>query len=215
MLKFLAIISLIVACGLARTQEYAFREYSLKQGLPQSQVMAINQDADGFLWVGTLGGLARFDGSNFDVFTLENGLLNNRITFIKFVNNTMYVGHENGISIHLGKGKFKAINAPKIKDNTKLSDLIEFQGKILVSSNGSGLFELKNEKLIAIKHNIEDEELSGEFERIRKMAVYNDKLYFGTRGGLFMTHNFREFTHFTFSEDWSVSDIHVSDNDGF
>jgi hypothetical protein len=44
MLKFLAIISLIVACGLARTQEYAFREYSLKQGLPQSQVMAINQE---------------------------------------------------------------------------------------------------------------------------------------------------------------------------
>lgn len=215
MLKFLAIIILIVACGLARAQEYAFREYSLKQGLPQSQVMAINQDADGFLWVGTLGGLARFDGSNFDVFTVENGLLNNRITFIKFVNNTMYVGHENGVSIFLGKGKFKSISSPKIKDNTKLSDLIEFQGKILVSSNGSGLFELKNEKLISIKHNIEDEELSGEFERIRKMAVYNDKLYFGTRGGLFMTHNFREFTHSTFSEDWSVSDIHVSDNDGF
>lgn len=215
MLKFLAIISLIVVCGTARTQEYAFREYSLKQGLPQSQVMAINQDADGFLWVGTLGGLARFDGSNFDVFTVENGLLSNRITFIKFVNNAMYIGHENGVSVFLGKGKFKAINAPKIKDNTKLSDLIEFQGKILVSSNGSGLFELKNEKLKAIKHNIKDEELSGEFERIRKMAVYNDKLYFGTRGGLFMTHDFREFTHFTFSEDWSVSDIYVSDNDGF
>lgn len=215
MQKFLAAIGLACVLSISLAQEYAFREYSLKQGLPQSQVKAINQDADGFLWVGTLGGLARFDGSNFDVFTAENGLLNNRITFVKFVDDTMYVGHENGVSIYLGKSKFKSISSPKIKENTKLSDLIEFQGKILVSSNGSGLFELKNDALQPINHNISDEELGDEFARIRKMVVYHEKLCFGTRAGLFSSKNLKDFVHYSETEDWSISDMATTANDQF
>jgi len=215
MLKFFWTIGLIGVMGLTHAQEYAFREYSLKQGLPQSQVKAINQDADGFLWVGTLGGLARFDGGNFDVFTVEDGLLSNRITFISFVNNIMYIGHENGISIHLGKGKFKSISSSKIKDNTKLSDLIEFQGKILVSSNGSGLFQLSENALEPIKHNIKDEDLASEFQRIRGLIVQNNKLFIGTRSGLFYTENLLDFVHFPSTEDWSISDVFALDNNEF
>jgi PAS domain S-box-containing protein len=37
-------------------------------GLPQRSVTAILQTTDGFLWIGTKGGLARFDGVSFDVF---------------------------------------------------------------------------------------------------------------------------------------------------
>jgi ligand-binding sensor domain-containing protein len=215
MLKFFLLIGLIGVLGMTHAQEFAYREYSLKQGLPQSQVKAINQDADGFLWVGTLGGLARFDGSNFDVFTVENGLLNNRITFIKFVQGRMYVGHENGVSIYQGKGKFQAIGGSKIKDNTKFSDLIEYQGKIIVSSNGSGLFELKNNSLNLIKHNIKDEELGDEFLRIRKMLVYNNKLFFGTRSGLFSSEDLKDFVHYASTEDWSVSDLYALNNKQF
>jgi ligand-binding sensor domain-containing protein len=215
MLKFFWTIGLLGVLGLTHAQEYAFREYSLKQGLPQSQVKAINQDADGFLWVGTLGGLARFDGRNFDVFTVEDGLLSNRITFIAFVRNTMYVGHENGLSEYLGRGKFKSFAASKIKDNTKLSDLIEFQGKIIVSSNGSGLFQLTEKALEPINHNIADEDLADEFRRIRAMIVYGDKLYFGTRSGLFETSNLNDFQHFSVTEDWSISDLHLFGKEGF
>ena len=34
----------------------------LKEGIPQSQVSALAQDREGYLWVGTWGGLARFNG---------------------------------------------------------------------------------------------------------------------------------------------------------
>jgi ligand-binding sensor domain-containing protein len=37
-------------------------------GLPQSFVSALAQDSLGFLWVGTIGGLARYDGRDFEVF---------------------------------------------------------------------------------------------------------------------------------------------------
>lgn len=38
------------------------------QGLPQNFITAIDQTPDGFLWIGTLGGLARFDGLRFETF---------------------------------------------------------------------------------------------------------------------------------------------------
>lgn len=43
-------------------------------GLPQNSVQAIAQTADGYLWVGTRGGLARFDGVRFTTFGLADGL---------------------------------------------------------------------------------------------------------------------------------------------
>ena len=52
------ILVLVLSDG-AIAQKYAFTTYSTEQGLPQSQVNAICQDKEGYLWVGTLGGLAK------------------------------------------------------------------------------------------------------------------------------------------------------------
>jgi signal transduction histidine kinase/ligand-binding sensor domain-containing protein len=52
------------------------------QGLPQSVVFAVTQTRDGYLWVGTLAGLARFDGLRFTTFDENNtpGLNSSHIT---------------------------------------------------------------------------------------------------------------------------------------
>lgn len=42
------------------------------QGLPQNSVLAILQTRDGYLWVGTKGGVARFDGVRFTTFDDRN-----------------------------------------------------------------------------------------------------------------------------------------------
>lgn len=41
---------------------YVREQWSIEQGLPQLSVYAIAQDSDGYIWLGTQGGLARFDG---------------------------------------------------------------------------------------------------------------------------------------------------------
>ena len=46
-------------CG--RAQQFGFTQYTPKEGLAQSQVRCIAQDAEGYLWFGTLGGVSRFD----------------------------------------------------------------------------------------------------------------------------------------------------------
>lgn len=44
-----------------------FRQYGFSEGLPSSRVYTTAQDHDGFIWVGTGDGLARFDGQSFTV----------------------------------------------------------------------------------------------------------------------------------------------------
>jgi signal transduction histidine kinase/ligand-binding sensor domain-containing protein len=51
---------------------FTFKRWNTEQGLPQSNVRAITQTRDGYLWVGTLNGLARFDGVRFEVFRAGN-----------------------------------------------------------------------------------------------------------------------------------------------
>ena len=46
--------------------------WTTEQGLPQSAVQAVHQSRDGYLWVGTQAGLARFDGARFEVFDRYN-----------------------------------------------------------------------------------------------------------------------------------------------
>ncbi|NII12082.1 hybrid sensor histidine kinase/response regulator [Oleiagrimonas sp. C23AA] len=45
-----------------------FRTYGVDDGLPSTETYALAQDRQGYIWVGTRDGLARFDGQQFRVF---------------------------------------------------------------------------------------------------------------------------------------------------
>jgi len=64
------------------TPNYFTRTWQVEQGLPQIKVNAVVQTRDGYLWIGTYNGLARFDGVCFTVFNDNNTpeLRSNRIT---------------------------------------------------------------------------------------------------------------------------------------
>ena len=74
----LALLMLALTIPL-QSQVLPFEILGLKEGIPQSQVTALAQDNDGYLWVGTWGGLARFNGSRFESFFIEDGLRSARI----------------------------------------------------------------------------------------------------------------------------------------
>ncbi len=52
----------------SQLSDTVFQHLNVENGLPHSQVMALAQDGDGYLWVGTQGGLARWDGYRFRVY---------------------------------------------------------------------------------------------------------------------------------------------------
>jgi diguanylate cyclase (GGDEF)-like protein len=80
--------------------QYAHEIWSTKNGLPEADVMAILQTKDGYLWVGTEEGLARFDGARFVVFDRKTASLpNNRVQALaETPDGSLWIGTENGLS---------------------------------------------------------------------------------------------------------------------
>ena len=59
-------------------QQYGFRNFTLEDGLPQTEVWALLQDNKGIIWAGTNGGgLSRFNGNTFKTFTTRDGMPDN------------------------------------------------------------------------------------------------------------------------------------------
>ena len=60
----------VAACSdaAAATRDYYFRRIGSDRGLAQNSVTALAQDPQGFVWVGTQGGLHRYDGQRYRLF---------------------------------------------------------------------------------------------------------------------------------------------------
>src|ERR1700734_2191717 len=52
--------------------QYVTKIWHTEEGLPQNSVNAMLQDHRGYIWIGTFGGLARFDGARFTLFNSAN-----------------------------------------------------------------------------------------------------------------------------------------------
>jgi ligand-binding sensor domain-containing protein/signal transduction histidine kinase len=73
--------------------------WSTKEGLPQNSVISVIQTRDGYLWLGTLNGLVRFDGNHFTIFDENNtpGLSSERIVYLFEDSHTnLWIGTDNG-----------------------------------------------------------------------------------------------------------------------
>src|SRR5690554_636249 len=178
-MRLLGLLALLfIAPGLLYAQRFSFIQYNTNKGLPQSQVNTITQDDAGYLWIGTYGGLARFDGENFNNFGRNNGLLNNRITKLNIINGILYIGHPQGISIKNKDNTFISIPYSNTQLLEDVSSFASIDSTIYVATNGGGLFSLdkSNNKLIPIK----DSPL-----RIRNTIKHNDNIYLATKTGLY------------------------------
>lgn len=83
--------------------------WTTENGLPQNSVTAIVQTPDGYLWLGTFGGLARFDGVKFTTFNTGNtpALPSNRITALHVGHDgTLWIGAETGEVTRFRQGVF-------------------------------------------------------------------------------------------------------------
>jgi PAS domain S-box-containing protein len=95
----------------AAGQTYSFRNYSLKDGLPQSEVTCMFEDSKGYLWMGTNGGgVSRFDGSSFTNYGTKDGICSDFITGIcEDTSGNMWLATSKGISKFDGRHAYNYI----------------------------------------------------------------------------------------------------------
>jgi hypothetical protein len=101
-------------CVTAAKAQYRIDQWTADDGLPQNSVYGIVQTKDGYLWLATLDGLARFDGVRFTIFNKSNspGIVNNRfVSLFEAANGDLWAGtEESGVARFRG-GRFEHFGA--------------------------------------------------------------------------------------------------------
>jgi ligand-binding sensor domain-containing protein len=100
---------------------YLHTVWQTDEGLPQNSVTAIVQTRDGYLWLATQEGLARFDGTRFTVFDKRNTppLRENNIQALyEGRDGALWIGTEGGGIAHLKDHRFTSYStADGLGDN--------------------------------------------------------------------------------------------------
>lgn len=87
--------------------------FGVQDGLPQGSVISLIQTRDGYLWMGTLGGLVRFDGMRFKVFDISNtpGLNSSEIVYLfEDSRSNLWVGTQSTGVLLIKDGKVSSLN---------------------------------------------------------------------------------------------------------
>jgi ligand-binding sensor domain-containing protein len=89
-----------------------FTAFTVSEGLPDNSVGPVVEDTHGNVWIGTAGGLSRFDNGNFKTFTVEQGLARNVIqTLYALPNGGLWVSTSAGLQSFDGN-QFSPRNGP-------------------------------------------------------------------------------------------------------
>lgn len=176
-------------------QTYSFKNYNTKDGLPQSQVLAIYQDHIGVMWFGTnSGGVGRFDGNRFITISDNDGLINNNVYSIAENNkNELLFGTSKGLSIYNGIS-FKNYSEKEGLKNSWIFKLLNDQNITWIGTQ-EGVYLLENGKITPFNKD----------ELLNKSSVYSifmdaDKnMWFATlqNGAIFYNKAIGEFKHFS------------------
>ncbi len=161
-----------IACAAPPPSEPWFELLRVADGLPSSEVYALRQDNDGFIWVGTRDGLARYDGIDFRVWRHDPAdpasLASNDVAalLIDSRGRVWCGGEASGLNEQLADGSFRhyrhaADDAGSLSSDELFTIAEDAAGSIWIGTYLGGLNRLRDD---------------GSFERIEHDAQNPDSL---------------------------------------
>lgn len=181
-LKHACLLLILLTGASAQGQQYNFRNYTVRDGVAQSQVYSLHQDSRGYLWFGTRGGgITRFDGLNFKTYTEKDGLINNYIFRIREdAQHNLWIGTNNGIS------KFNGVSFTSFSPENRSSQMMvqdiafDASGRKWLATN-QGVMLLDGTSFTRISDLVGD-------EQAMVNAIHIDasgRIWYGTGKGLY------------------------------
>ena len=166
-------------------QQFSFIQYSLKEGLAQTQVRCIQQDNKGYVWIGTLGGASKFNGKEYVNFSRTDGLINNQINCIQQLQNEQIVfGSIGGITVLEGNTFTNHKYTGELNDASSTS-MVELSDNELLIGTERGL-------ILYSKNTFEENNITLFFqgENIRRIRKgNNNEILVATKKGIWKLTN--------------------------
>lgn len=124
---------------------YSSRVWHIQDGLPEDSIQALAQTRDRYLWVGTSGGLVRFDGVRFTVFSRENTPAfheNSVSALLTAADGSLWIGTQGGGVLRYAEGKFRAFGSADGLDNQFVGALYQDRKGAIWAGTEWGVFRL-------------------------------------------------------------------------
>lgn len=162
LLSALAPNSALALAPARQLSQYVRQVFQIADGLPQSSVYSTIQDAEGFLWVGTQEGLARFDGREFRVFDrrsnpkLERTLVH---TLALDPAGALWIGSEGGLFRFQG-GNLESVPFSQVDSNQTINGLLLSSPNNLWVSTNEGLFRILQNRVVPFLRGADSQRLA-------------------------------------------------------
>jgi ligand-binding sensor domain-containing protein/two-component sensor histidine kinase len=143
------LVALTLLCLHAAPQTLPNRRYTTRDGLVADRITVITQDQQGFMWMGSLFGISRYDGTRFTTINLPASQQHKSVTSMLALNSKVYAGFIfAGGLMEYDKGR---VTAYSIRPENKGADndimTLSYQGNDLLVANGiNEVYRFRNKK---------------------------------------------------------------------
>jgi ligand-binding sensor domain-containing protein/serine phosphatase RsbU (regulator of sigma subunit) len=144
MRKYILLFVFLTFIANAFSQKYYFDVYGVKQGLSNSDVYVVQQDRNGYIWLGTKSGISRFDGNSFENFFSEEGTAPNGMRAI-YIDTTggIWFGHTGGGLTYYKNSLFENRSIDSL--NSDITSIVEdSKHRLWIATYGSGVYRIEN-----------------------------------------------------------------------
>ena len=132
---------------------YTRRVWQTQDGLPENTIQAFAQTPDHYLWIGTSGGLVRFDGAGFVLYDRENtpAIRENSVFCLTTAHDgSLWAGTDGSGLFRYHNGGFRAYSAAEGLTNDFVRAVYEDRAGVLWVGTDDGLFRFDGARLIRV-----------------------------------------------------------------
>ena len=134
--------------------QYQLRTWTSESGLPANYINAVVHAHDGYLWIGTEEGLARFDGFAFTVFDRRNtpAFTDHNIQALhEDAGGTLWIGTRGAGLIAYRDGEFSTLSTKDgLPSDRILAIASSADGTVWVGTNGGGIVRMRGGRIDAL-----------------------------------------------------------------
>src|SRR3982751_6329626 len=137
-------------------KEFGNQVWLTENGLPQNTVQVVTQTRDGYIWIGTQEGLARFNGNSFVVFDKDNTpqLKSNDIrALLEDRSGALWISTSYGLVRKQGTNFTAFSTAEGLPDNS-IGPLLQAQDETIYIATASGVAGYANNAISAYKKDV-------------------------------------------------------------
>lgn len=149
---------IVYADGFATESPYVITIYNEKNGLPTGEANTILQTRDGHMWIGSYGGLIRYDGSNFRNFSKEKVIDSDSIRALyEDSQGRLWIGTNDIGAVMMQGDAVITMEAPLDNSFLCIRDFVESEDGTIYVASPSGMARIEDGKIVPIA----DEQVHG------------------------------------------------------